>query len=343
MRSANIIAAACVSVIAAACYIHPIPNDFDRYMYEAIVRSKFQSLEVYYPVIRHASARAEESSVIDTPTHMKGAEPLYAIRPLYTDLIFWLSLTGLSIQQSINLISALSLFCTGVLILLWTDSPILSVLLVGSWQVLELGRTGTPDGLSAFVTILALFILDREQIWALLLLFLGLFIRTDSLLILLAILAWQAVSHRLRLWIALGAGLGAVITVMGINHWAHHPGWLVLFRISFIGGRATSNAIHALSIREYAVAFARGAWSLFGQMSLWGVLAIVTWRMTRSSLLIVATAAAVLHFILFPSPELRYLLWYCLLIGTLFIQAIRSSHAIQPLSDDPSVHFWDAA
>ena len=325
VRRPNLIAATCMALIAAACYLHPIPNDFDRYMYEAVVRSKFQPLEVYYPVIRHESARAEESSVIDTPAHMKDAETLYAIRPLYTDLISWLSLTGLSFQRSINLISACSLLCTGILILLLTDSPILSVLLLGSWQVLELGRTGTPDSLSTLVTLLALFILERKPIGALILLFLGLFVRTDSLLLLLAILAWQLLRQRLRLWVALTVALAAVSAVMGINHRAHHPGWMVLFRLSFIGGKIPSAVIGKLTIREYAIAFARGAWSLLGQISLWGMLALVTWRMTRNSLLVVATAAALAHFILFPSPELRYLLWYCLLAGTLFIQAIRST------------------
>jgi hypothetical protein len=264
---------------------------------------------------------------------MQDAETLYAVRPLYTKLISWFTLTGLSIQQSINLISASSLFFTGVLILLWTDSPILSVLLLGSWQVLELGRTGTPDGLSTLVTFLALFTLERRQIGALILLFLGLFIRTDSLLLLLAILAWRTLRGRLRFWVALGLGLAAVIAVMGINHWAHHPGWTVLFRLSFIGGRTPSTAIHTLTIREYAVAFARGAWGLLGQISLWLLLALVTWRMTRNDLLIVATAAALAHFILFPSPELRYLLWYCLLTGTLFVQFVRSSSTTQAMCE----------
>ena len=343
MRRTKIVAAMCMVLIAAACYIHPISNDFDRYMYEAIVRSKFQPVEIYYPLIRHESTRAEESSVIDTPAHMKDAESLYAIRPLYTKLIYWVSVTGLSIQQSINLVSASSLFFTGVLILFWTDSPILSVLLLGSWQVLELGRTGTPDGLSTFVTFLALFILDRKQIGTLVLLFLGLLIRTDSLLLLLAILAWQTLRGRLRLWVALVLGLAAVLAVTGINHWAHHPGWTVLFRISFIGGKTPSSVIQTLTAREYTVAFAHGAWGLLGQISLWLLLALVTWRMTRNGLLIVATAAALAHFILFPSPELRYLLWYCLLTGTLFVQFVRSSSIRQALSEAPQGHFKHAA
>ena len=217
------------------------------------------------------------------------------------------------------------------------------MLLLGSWQVLELGRTGTPDGLSTLVTFLALLILERKQIDALILSFIGLFIRTDSLLLLLAILAWQALRYRLRPWIAVGVGLAAVISVIGINHWAHYPGWTVLFRLSFIGGRTPSAAIQTLTTREYAVAFAHGAWSLLGQISLWLLLALVTWRMTREGLLIVATAAALAHFVLFPSPELRYLIWYCLLTGTLFIKFVQSSPTIHEMSDAHNRHFNHAA
>lgn len=332
MSKAHMIAATCMLLIAVACYVHPIPNDFDRYMYEAVVRSKFQSLETYYPVIRQENTRAEESSVIDTPAHMQQAESLYAVRPLYTKLISWISLTGFSIQQSINLISASSLFLTGVLVLFWTDSPLLSVLLMASWQVLELGRTGTPDGLSTLATLSALFMLERKQMAALILLFMGLFIRTDSLLLLLAILGWQVLRRRLSVPVALALGVAAVGAVLGIDHWAHHPGWTVLFRLSFIGGRVPSNVAHTLTLREYTVAFARGTSAILWQISLWLLLGIITWRMTRSGLLIVASIAAAMHFVLFPSGELRYLLWYCLLIGTLFIQAIHANVGVRMVS-----------
>src|SRR6266496_150113 len=130
MRKSHIAAAAFIALIAGACYIHPIADDFDRYMYEAIARSKSEPLESYYPIIRHESKRAEESSVIDTPVHMQDAEVLYAVRPLYTELIYGLSLSGLSFQHAINLISACSLFGTGIIVLLWTDSPMCSVLLM---------------------------------------------------------------------------------------------------------------------------------------------------------------------------------------------------------------------
>jgi hypothetical protein len=50
------------------------------------------------------------------------------------------------------------------------------------------------------------------------------------------------------------------------------------------------------------------------------LLAFITWRTTRNELLLVASAAAIAHFTLYPSPEMRYLLWYCVLVGILFIQ-----------------------
>ena len=99
MRRTQIVAAAFMALIAAVCYVHPISDDFDRYMYEAVVRSRFQPLEIYYPIIRHESSRAERSTVINSPAHMEDAEALYAVRPLYTNLIYGLSLTGISFQH----------------------------------------------------------------------------------------------------------------------------------------------------------------------------------------------------------------------------------------------------
>jgi len=68
--------------LAYVCYRRPVPDDFDRYIYEAIVRGKSQPLEVVYDTVKHENPRAEESSVLDSPQHLRELEPLYAIRPL---------------------------------------------------------------------------------------------------------------------------------------------------------------------------------------------------------------------------------------------------------------------
>jgi len=35
--------------LAAACYLRPSPNDFDRYVYESLIRSAKQPIEDIYP------------------------------------------------------------------------------------------------------------------------------------------------------------------------------------------------------------------------------------------------------------------------------------------------------
>jgi hypothetical protein len=67
-----------IAGVSWACFRRPVPDDFDRYIYEALVRGKYQSVEVVYPIIKHSNRRAEESSVLDSPTHLGELEPLYA-------------------------------------------------------------------------------------------------------------------------------------------------------------------------------------------------------------------------------------------------------------------------
>ena len=58
-------------------------GDFDRYIYEALVRGRYQDVQKIYPNVKHENPRAEASSVLDSPEHLGQLEPLYAIRPLY--------------------------------------------------------------------------------------------------------------------------------------------------------------------------------------------------------------------------------------------------------------------
>jgi hypothetical protein len=331
---AQITAGIAIALIAAACFVHPVPNDFDRYMYEAIVRSRSQPLELYYSDIRRENRRAEESSVIDTAGHMKELEPFYAVRPLYIALIYCLSRSGLSIQHAINLISSLSFFGTGIVVVLWTQEPLLSVLLMFSWQILYLGRMGTPDGLSTFLILTSLWIVEKSRNLALVLLIVGLFIRTDSVLLLLVLVVWLASRQLLRITAAIVISLIAIMVVVGINHWVHYPGWIILFRFSFIGG-IVSQIPHALSVREYLVAFSNGARSILVQIAPWGLLGVVAWRRSRNPLLNIGGVAAALHFVLFPSPEVRYLLWCCLLVGVLFIRSLQPHSPAPAQSQSP--------
>ena len=98
-----------VAALCWICFIRPVSGDFDRYIYEALVRGRYQDVQKIYPIVKHENPRAEASSVLDSPEHLGQLEPLYAIRPLYLEMIEVVA-GAESIQRAINFVSVLSLF-----------------------------------------------------------------------------------------------------------------------------------------------------------------------------------------------------------------------------------------
>jgi hypothetical protein len=310
--------------MAFACYRSPIDN-LDRYFYEAIVLGKSQSIDAVYSIVKHASPRAEQSSILDSPQHLQELEPLYAIRPLYLAAISVLS-GAVPIQNAITLISASSLFGIGLVVLFWTKRPLLAGLLMAALPIPLLGRIGGPDALAAVLVIAALWLLDRSTIVALGLLFLSLGVRTDDVLILFAVLAWLAWDKRLQRPVAGALAVAGLGMVLGINHWAGNYGWIVLFRFSFIGGRYPAQIPHVLTVGEYVHGLLRGAYAIADQAAVWVLLGILAWKRRQDPLLIVAGCAVTAHFLLYPSGEDRYLIWAYIVAG---VSLIRSFEADQ--------------
>lgn len=322
LRSAKF--ALCVLFLAAlafGCYRHQIPDDFDRYVYEAIVRGKQQPIEAVYSVVKHESPRAEASSILDSPEHLRELEPMYAIRPVYLAVISVLSRV-LPIQSAISFISAAAWFGIGMVVLCWTKSPLLGGLLVAAFPVLSLGRLGTPDALAALLVISALWLLDRHRSLALGLLFVSLGVRTDDVLILIAVLVWLAWEKKLPRLVAATLAAAAIGIVLGINHWAGSYGWIVLFRFSFIGGRYPAQIAHVLTVKEYVDGAVRGAAALIDRVAIWLFVGCLAWRLRPNPLLIVVGGAAAAHFLLYPSPEDRYLVWAYVVAGIALVLSL---------------------
>jgi hypothetical protein len=313
-----------LAALACVCYRRPVSDDFDRYIYEAIVREKSQPIEAVYAIVKHENPRAEASSILDSPQHLRELEPLYAIRPLYLATI---SLLGriLPPQNAIDLVSSASLFGIGIVVLFWTSRPLLTCLLLAASPIVLLGRFGTPDALSALLVIASLWLLDqRRDLFALAFLFVSLGVRTDNILLLFAVLAWLVWEKRLSYpVVALMAALGLGI-VLAIDHWAGAYAWVVLFRFSFVGGRYPAQIPHTLAVREYLSAFARGSLAVADRVAIWLLLAIVAWKRCPNFLLVLVGAAAVAHFLLYPSPEDRYLIWAYIVTGVLFMRSFEN-------------------
>ncbi len=307
-------------ILAAVCYRRPIPDYLDRYIYEAIILGRSQPIQLVYEHVKHENPRAESSTILDSPQHLRELEPLYAIRPLYLKLVSLMS-TLLPIQDAINLVSALSLFGIGVVVLFWTARPLQTALLMAAYPVLSLGRMGTPDALAALLAISALWLTEkhRKHLIAIVLLFISLAVRTDNVLLVLVLLAWLAWNKRISLYSAAAASLLACAIVLAIDRWAGNYGWTVLFRFSFIGGRYPALIPHTVSLREYMRAFVAGATSVFPQMALWLLIGLWSCMRRPNPVLLLTACVAALHFVLFPSPEARYLMWACVVCGASLI------------------------
>lgn len=313
-----------VLCVSLACYLRPVPDDFDRYIYEALVRGQSQPLATIYKIVKHESPRAEASSVLDSAEHLGQLEPLYAIRPLYIKFASLLSRV-LDPQKSITALSAVSFFLTGCLLFVWTRNLLLSSLILISPAVLSLGRLGTPDSLSTLVVISGLYLLFKNRtLPAVLLLLISIWIRTDNVLLALTALVSMVFTKRMSVLYASVLASLAIASVAFINYYAGNYGYLVLFRYSFIAGKYPAEIAGGITVREYLRALFNGLETILPQSAPWILLGSLAWRWLPSGrgLLFAAAAAATLHFALFPSPEARYVTWAYLVFAIAFTLAV---------------------
>lgn len=321
-----------VAVISFACYRRPVADDFDRYIYEAIVRGRHDTVETIYPIIKHSNKRAEESSIMDSPIHLGQLEPMYAIKPLYIKAIEATEFTGLTIQNRINLISALSLFGVGTLLLAWTRKPGYSALLVASTAVTGVFRMGTPDGLSTLVVLAGLWAVSRSWLTiGILLLMVSVWIRTDNLLLVVALLGYLCWQRRLSPTDAAVMSLISITSVGTINHFSGNYNWRVLFQFSFLGGKSPAEIVPHFGVVQYIGVATRSAETIVPQIAIWVLLAIIAWKVNPSSsrFLVPVWVAVAAHYVLYPSPESRYLVWALLVTGIIFVEALEHPRLIR--------------
>ena len=318
-----------IGAVSFACYLRPISDDFDRYVYEAIVRERHEPLTEVYERVKHESPRAEASTILDSSEHLEKLEPLYKIRPIYLALIEILSGTGISIQQAINLISAASLLGIGILLAAWTEHPGLSALFMLS-PIMTLGRMGTPDALSTLIVLAAVWAMTRERIHlGCILMLLAVWVRTDNAILLVlsaALFGWRKIPlSKLAIYCA-----AASLSVVLINHSAANYGWAVLFRWSFLpGAHSPADITPHVAVAEYARVFLQSLFSIVGRLAIWVIFGISAWLGSTSTrrLLILAALGTATHFVLYPSPEDRYLIWAYLVVAIAFIEWVSLSLA----------------
>ncbi|HEV2387910.1 MAG TPA: hypothetical protein VGS20_11710 [Candidatus Acidoferrales bacterium] len=178
---------------------------------------------------------------------------------------------------------------------------------------LDLARTVSPDAVSTLFVLGGVYAtIERRAVFAGLLLLLGsLFLRTDNVLFVLAVLLWLAFSHRLRPHQAAVLALLACAVVGMIDWFSGNYGWCVLFDSSFVHPFSTGEPAGAkVTAGEYLSVFARNAHDLAGTylplVSLLGLAAIAANASRRVSVVLALVGSATLvRFLLYPTAQLR--------------------------------------
>lgn len=311
--------------IAFACFLRPSPDDFDRFVYEAIVRSAQEPLAEVYSVVKQENSRAEGSTVMDSPAHLAQLEPLYAIRPLYIRIVSVAALI-VSPPKAINAVSALSLTFIALLIFWFTGRPVYSALLVMAPTIVVLGRIGGPDALSTLTTAGGCVAVLRQKMFpAILLLMISVWIRTDNVLLVLALVGWLAWGEKLEIWHAVCLGALAIGSVECINFFSGNYGWKILLHYSFVGGRYPVEITTGITFSEYVATLFRNSESLLPQLAPFVLLGMAAWKMKmlpEREILIPVLVAGIAHYMLFPSNEARYFGWACVVTGLVFIRCL---------------------
>jgi len=160
--------------------------------------------------------------------------PCFAIRPAYNTLLFLLSPLGIS--RAAVLISAISYFLVGWLLFLWTDAPLLSLLVMLTSPMLSIGRSTMSDGFSLVLAISGLFLTFQKErlLPGLALLLFAIFARTDNVMVALPALAVLWMTGKMELWQSATLGLLAILTVLTINHFAGDYGLQMLYYRNFV-------------------------------------------------------------------------------------------------------------
>jgi hypothetical protein len=111
---------------------------------------------------------------------------------------------------------------------------------------------GTPDGLSTLVVLAGLWAVSRNRLLiAVVLLLVSIWIRTDNLLLVIAVLGYLLWQKRMTLVDAAAISALSVGSVAFINHFSGNYSWPVLFQFSFIGGRSPAEIDPRFSAAQY--------------------------------------------------------------------------------------------
>ncbi|HET7841196.1 MAG TPA: hypothetical protein VFM21_06300, partial [Terriglobia bacterium] len=259
------------------------------------------------------------------PWHFAEQLPLYSVKPLYILVLAGIHHLGAGTFNAARLISLLSFVFFGTILFLWMRpytggllAAVGSCFLLSTAEILGCGAQTTPDALFSVLALAGLyFIFARKQFfWGWGLLALVPLVRTDGLVLMalvLALLAWRSPEFPKRYGLAI---VGAEILASLVMGWLGGGyGFQTLFYHSFVERLvAPAEATVRVTMAEYFRAlhiFVLG--SLATPRPLYFLLGLISLRARGTPPVLqgmawLGLAFAVVHIVLFPLPDSRFLM-----------------------------------
>jgi hypothetical protein len=244
-----------VAVFTLAASVFRPYHNWDMIMYIAAAKSfeerDVKSLHTFtYEQLRYSVSKVEYKQLVQDsyreaiskdPSAFGEQLPFYQIRPLYTGSIYLLYKTGIDISFATHIISGvavvLALFFLYLMsVSLLNKSLIYSIpLLVLVFNVPDLARYSTPDGMAFLAIILAAYLYLKKRIQQLLI-FLPtmLFIRTDLILFTIPLLLLIVVCEKSIRWKAILSIVMSVIVLISIGVYWGNTGWSTIFYFALV-------------------------------------------------------------------------------------------------------------
>jgi hypothetical protein len=269
------------------------------------------------------------------PYHYAEFLPFFAIRPMYNQTIYWLSKTGIGLIRSVRLVSTISYFLLGILVLIWLArytpySPALSLLIMLLPPISLLGRDTTADSLSILLgmsSLFAIFELDRVAL-GLGILLSAIWFRTDNIALIVPVLAVLWSQGRLPFWRGMFLGAISVISVIVINRATGDYGIQMLYYRNFLGTPLAPGEMTAhFTPHQYMFFFVSGFKTMLESfVPIFIVLGLLGLNRRTAPLLAIACAYAALHYLILPNWIDRWMApFYLLTCMTAAFQIQRKS------------------
>ena len=245
--------------------------------------------------------------------------PLFAIRPMYNILLFFVAKSGLGLLRAGIVLSTLSHFLLGILLFRWLTrhvtpfvATVVSLLAMISPPIMNLGRENTSDGVATVIALSAIYVIfETERILiGTTLLLASIYFRTDFVVLAGPVLLMMWLGRKGELWKAGFLAGMAICSVLVINHFAGDYGIKMLYYRNFVGApSAPGEMVVQFSVQDYLFAFRAGITrvlnSFFVPFLLLGVVGASLGSKLRT-VAVVTFAYVGLHFVILPNWDERW-------------------------------------